>query len=87
MRMWSVTYTADAIKALTGMDPAIAKRIRAKILALAQNPVASNNNVKKLTGIEGYRLRVGDWRVIYTMQRQILTVIVVRIGHRSEAYK
>lgn len=85
--MWSVTYTADAIKALSGMDPAIAKRIRAKILALAQNPVAPNNNVKKLTGVEGFRLRVGDWRVVYTMKRQILTVIVVRIGHRSEGYK
>ncbi|MGE3475886.1 MAG: type II toxin-antitoxin system RelE/ParE family toxin [Rhodospirillaceae bacterium] len=85
--MWSVTYTADAIKALGGMDPAIAKRIRAKILALAQNPVAPNNNVKKLTDVEGYRLRVGDWRVVYTMRRQVLTVIVVRIGHRSEVYK
>jgi len=85
--MWSVTYTADAIKALSGTDPAIAKRIRAKILALAQNPVAPNNNVKKLTGIEGYRLRVGDWRVVYALKRQILTVVVIRVGHRSEVYK
>jgi mRNA interferase RelE/StbE len=87
MQMWSVTYTADAIKALSGMDPAIAKRIRAKILALAQNPVAPNNNVKKLTGVEGYRLRVGDWRVVYSLKRQILTIIVIRVGHRSEVYK
>lgn len=85
--MWSVTYTADAIRALTGMDPAIAKRIRAKILALAQDPVAPNNNVKKLTGIEGYRLRVGDWRVVYSLKRHILTVVVIRVGHRSEVYK
>ncbi len=85
--MSSATYTADAVKALSGMDPAIAKRVRAKILALAQNPVAPNNNVKKLTGIEGYRLGVGDCRVVYTLRRQILTVIVVRVGHRSEVYK
>lgn len=85
--MWSVTYTADAIKALGGMDPAIAKRIRAKILALAQNPVAPNNNVKKLTGVEGYRLRVGNWRVVYSLKRQILTVVVIRVGPRSEVYK
>jgi len=85
--MWSVTYTADAIRELNGMDRVIAKRIRAKILALAQNPKAPNNNVKKLTGIEGYRLRVGDWRVIYMLKQQILTIIVIRVGHRSEVYE
>ncbi len=85
--MWSVSYTADAIKALGGMDPAIAKRVRSKILALAQDPIAPNNNVKKLTGVDGYRLRVGDWRVVYSLKRQILTVIVIRVGHRSEVYE
>jgi len=85
--MWSITYSTDAFKTLSGMDQTVAKRIRAKILALAQNPNAPNNNVKKLTGVQGYRLRVGDWRAIYTLKRQTLTVIVVRVGHRSEVYK
>ena len=85
--MWSVTYTADAIKALTGMDRTIARRIRAKILALARDPRAPNNNVRKLTGIEGYRLRVGDWRVIYTLKHEILTVVVISVGHRREIYE
>jgi mRNA interferase RelE/StbE len=87
MRMWSVVYTADAIKALSRMDMAVAKRIRSKILALAQDPTAPNNNVKKLTGVAGYRLRVGDWRVIYTLAHRTLTVIVVKVGHRSEVYE
>jgi len=56
-------------------------------LVLAQNPKAPNNSVKKLTGVEGYRLRVGDWRVIYTLKHQTLTVIAVRVGHRSEVCK
>ena len=85
--MWSVTYTADALKALSGMDQVVAKRIRSKILVLAENPAVPNNSVKKLTGVEGYRLRVGDWRVIYTLKHQALTVIVVRVGHRREVYK
>jgi mRNA interferase RelE/StbE len=85
--MWSVTYAADAIKALTGMDRIIAKRIRAKILALARDPRAPHNSVKKLAGMEGYRLRVGDWRVIYTLKHEILTVIVIRVGHRREIYE
>ena len=85
--MWSVTYTADALKVLSRMDQMVAKRIRSKILALALNPTAQNSSFKKLTGIEGYRLRVGDWRVIYTLKHQTLTVIVVRVGHRREVYK
>ena len=69
------------------MDRAVAKRLRAKILALARNPLAPNNNVRKLTGIEGYRLRVGDWRIIYALRHEVLTVVVVRVGHRREIYQ
>jgi mRNA interferase RelE/StbE len=69
------------------MDPRIAKRIRSKVLALARDPNAPNNNLKKLTGVDGYRLRVGDWRVIYTLSHQALTVVVIRVGHRSEVYE
>jgi mRNA interferase RelE/StbE len=85
--MWSVTYTTDAIMTLSRMDRTVARRIRSKILALARDPGAPNNNVRKLTGVAGYRLRVGDWRVIYTLKREILTVVVIRVGHRSEVYE
>jgi mRNA interferase RelE/StbE len=79
--MWSVVYSGDAIRVLGRMDRAVAKRIRSKILLLPQNPKAPNNNVKKLSGVAGYRLRVGDWRVIYTLEQNVLIVVVVRIGH------
>ena len=85
--MWSVEYTAEAIKALSRMDRALAQRIRSKILALARDPMAPNNNVKKLVGVAGYRLRIGDWRVVYTLERSVLTVIVVRVAHRGEVYR
>jgi mRNA interferase RelE/StbE len=85
--MWSVRYTVEAIRALTDMDRTIARRVRAKILALARDPRAPNNNVRKLAGIEGYRLRVGDWRVIFTLKHDIMTVVVIRIGHRREIYE
>ena len=85
--MWSVDYSAEALRTLVRMDRAVAKRLRAKILALARNPLAPNNNVRKLTGIEGYRLRVGDWRIIYTLRHEVLTVVVVRVGHRREIYQ
>jgi mRNA interferase RelE/StbE len=85
--MWSVDYSAEALGTLARMDRAVAKRLRGKILALARNPLTPNNNVKKLAGIEGYRLRVGDWRIIYTFRHEVLTVVVVRVGHRREIYQ
>ena len=85
--MWSVGYSADALKTLARMDRAVAKRLRANIVALALDPLAPNNNVKKLAGIEGYRLRVGDWRIVYVLKYEILTVVVVRVGHRREIYQ
>jgi mRNA interferase RelE/StbE len=85
--MWSISYTADAVRTLSRMDRVVARRIRTKIAALAQSPLSPNNNVKKLSGIEGYRLRVGDWRVIFTLRQEILTVVVIRIGHRREIYQ
>jgi len=85
--MWSVSYSAEALRAMARLDRAIAKRLRGKILSLARNPLAPNNNVKKLVGVEGYRLRVGDWRIVYTLRHEVLTVIVVRVGHRREIYQ
>jgi mRNA interferase RelE/StbE len=43
--------------------------------------------VKALKRHDRYRLRVGDWRVIYTLQQDALVVLVVRIGHRREVYR
>lgn len=85
--MWSIAYTDEALTKLARIDRTVAKRIRAKVLDLARDPRAPNNNVKKLMGVEGYRLRVGDWRVVYTLRQQVLTVVVIRVGHRSEVYE
>ena len=52
-----------------------------------RDPHASNNNVKKLAGGEGYRLRVGDWRVLYELEDERLVIVVVKIKPRGEAYK
>ncbi len=85
--MWRLTYTTEALKALARMDQVMARRVRARVLALAQDPRAKNNNVTKLSGVDGFRLRVGEWRVVYTLKDSILTVVVIRIGHRSEVYR
>jgi mRNA interferase RelE/StbE len=58
-----------------------------KIGTLAADPFAPNNNVRKLTSHPGYRLRVGDWRVVYLIHERTLLIAVVRITPRGEAYQ
>ncbi len=64
-----------------------ARLVMEKIEALAADPMASNNNIKKLTNHPGFRLRVEDWRVVYTIHEQALMIVVVRIAPRGEVYQ
>ena len=60
-------------------------RIISALHALADNP--RPHGVKKLKGYRDYwRIRVGDYRIIYTIQDDRLLVVVIRIGHRREVY-
>lgn len=65
----------------------IAQLIREKLEVIAVDPYADHPNTKKLQGREGYRLRVGDWRVIYKMQNEQLIIVVLKIASRGEIYK
>ena len=63
-----------------------ALNIAQKIKQLAQNPLAMAN-VKKLSNHPGYRLRVGDWRVVYTLNDKELLIHVISVKTRGEVYK
>jgi len=80
-------FSRDAIKTLRRMPTNTARLIRSKIDLLAQDPYAANNNVKKLVGRPGYRLRVGDWRVIYDLDDGLRVLAVERIAPRGGAYE
>lgn len=82
----SIEFTKAAAKALRKMDQAIAVRIIAKIEQYAADPASLANNVKVLVGMDGVlRLRVGDWRVIFT--EDLVIILVLKVGHRSEIYE
>lgn len=62
------------------------RRIKQRIDSLAQNPYPSG--IKKLEGEdELYRLRVGDYRILYQVKGKILLVLIVGIGHRRDIYR
>jgi len=71
---------------LLALDRLIQARILRSLHRLAAGP-RSAANVKALRGGGRYRLRVGDWRVIYTLRDDVLVVLVVRIAHRREVYR
>jgi mRNA interferase RelE/StbE len=65
----------------------IAQLMREKLEQVAVDPFASILNVKKLQGRPGYRLRVGDWRVIYEINKDQVVIIVMKIAPMGEVYK
>lgn len=80
----SVSFTRQAAKALIRMPANDAYRIRVKIDQYAVDPAGLGNNVKKLTGSEYTRLRVGNYRVI--MLEDLTIVDVITIGVRGGVY-
>ena len=82
-----VFFTRQAAKTMRRMPANTAKVSGKKIDQIAADPYATHNNVKKLRGREGYRLRVGDWRVIYEIRDEELIILVLRIGPRGEVYR
>lgn len=84
--MKAITYTKDAAKALRRMPANTARTIQAKIAQYAADPASLANNVKALKGEEGvYRLRVGDWRVLFTEAGEILAIL--KIAPRGDVYE
>jgi mRNA interferase RelE/StbE len=65
----------------------LSERIRHKIDLLAEEPFGENNNVIKMKGVAGCRLRVGDWRVVYVVDEEVLEILIVKVAPRGEVYK
>jgi mRNA interferase RelE/StbE len=85
--VYSIAYTKEATKSLQKMPRNMAQMIREKLETIAADPYADHPNAKKLQGREGYRLRVGDWRVVYKIQNEQLIIVVLKIASRGEIYK
>ena len=83
--MFNIRFTNNALHDLKKLPRSIAKRIVEKIQLLEENPF--NKNVKKLVGHPFFRLRVGDYRVIYEIRNHELVILIIKIGHRKKIYK
>jgi len=69
------------------MPKKVVDRIRKKLDQIAKDPYGNHSNVTKLQNRPGYRLRTGDWRVIYEIINEELVIVVMRVGSRGEIYR
>jgi mRNA interferase RelE/StbE len=74
-----------ARRELEALDTAVRRRIDRKILLLASDPRPSGS--KRLQGNDLMRVRVGDYRIVYTVRHERLVVLIVRVAHRSRVYR
>ena len=85
MKRFTVQYARPARKDLEALPAELQARILAAIDALQDNPRPPGS--KKLKDRSEYRIRVGQYRVIYEIHDQTVVVLIVRVSHRKDAYR
>jgi mRNA interferase RelE/StbE len=85
--VYKILFAKEAQKTLLRLPKNTSALIRQKLEQLAADPYAPNMNALKLQNRTGYRLRIGDWRVIYEIQNNELVVLVLKIAQRGEVYR
>ena len=85
--MYKIVLTKEASRALQKAPRTVANRIRKKLARLAKNPYGQHPNATKLQGHEGYRLRAGDWRVIYKIEDDEMQILTIKVAPRGSIYR
>ena len=83
--MYALLAKPTVEKDLRAIRPADFLVLNDKIKSLAEQP--RQHKTEKLTGIEGYRLRVGKYRILYDIDDHAKTVTIRRVQHRKEVYR
>lgn len=84
MSQYCVELRPAAVRALRKVDPQDRGRLQGAIALLGQDPRPPG--ARALRGRPGYRIRVGDYRILYVVEDDVLLVVVVTVGHRRDVY-
>ena len=84
MESYNLLIRRSAAKEIEALPPKDRRRVVEKIQALADNPRPPG--CEKLSGADKYRLRQGDYRILYEIPDRDLIVTVVKVGHRRDVY-
>ena len=85
MSDYRIEFRPAALRELRSIDRSTQPRIQGAISLLAKDPRPPAS--RPLRGRDGYRLRVGDYRIIYTIDDRVLLIVVVTFGHRRDVYQ
>lgn len=84
-KRYQVKVLKRARKALLFLTAQLQERLTTAINRLADDPRPPG--CLRMTGVDSWRIRVGDYRIIYDIEDSVLTVLVVEVGHRREIYR
>ncbi len=88
MAVYQVEFTKSSRKEFERLPVKLRSKIVEALQLLSQNPYSELLKIKKLKGADGlYRIRLGDYRVVYEIRDELLVVIVIKIGNRREVYR
>lgn len=82
---YEVSWTKNSLDFLNKLEPFVSKRIVRYVGEFSENPRA--REFKRLKGETVFRLRVGDYRVIFDFDQKTQKIIILNIGHRKNIYK
>jgi len=80
--MYNIEWKEHALQNLEKLENSISKRIIKKVEELSENPFSKD--IKKLKGSSDFRLRIGDYRIIFSIEKDILQIL--KVGHRKNIY-
>jgi mRNA interferase RelE/StbE len=82
---FTIVWSKKAASQLEKLPFPIRKAVYSAVDDLAVNPY--QNSVKKLRGTDSFRLRVGDYRVVFDIEKNELRILILFLGHRKNIYK
>jgi mRNA interferase RelE/StbE len=86
MTSYKIQWKRSAKKELKKLDKQVILKILQAVESLVEDPWQSGR--KKLVGSDSiYRIRVGNYRIIYSIESSVLTIQIIKVGHRKEVYR
>ena len=85
MADYKIEIKKSAQKEIKKLPDNVLKKVIDKISSLAHTP--RPEGCKKLSGEEKYRIRIGNYRILYSIEDDVLFIYVVKVGHRREVYR
>ena len=81
--MYTLEWKEHALQNIKRLESSLARRILKKIDELSENPFSKD--IKKLKGSADFRLRIGDYRIIFSIEKN--NIQILKVGHRKNIYE